>query len=164
MKTLIRILGALVLLFALFMTWYWFTHRMRPAVEFKIGSDDAPQSLLIAYQGSNYKNNLTAKLCTHYSTSDVVIKGIDVDKLPEIDPDEWTAILILHTWEVWRAPEVVAAFHLRTIGANNIVYFTTSGDGSYHFEDVDAVTSASLIEDLEKDAQNAIIHLEAIID
>lgn len=164
MKTLIRILGLLVLSFTLFMTWYWFIHHMRPAVEFKIGSDDAPQSLLIAYQGSNYKNNLTAKLCTHYSTSDVVIMGIDVEKLSEINPTDWTAILVLHTWEIWRAPEAVATFHKRTSEASNIVYFTTSGDGQYHFDDVDAVTSASIIEDLDQDAQNVIVRLEAIID
>ena len=137
---------------------------MEKATPFYIGNENASQNLLIAYQGSPYKNQAIDILKDHFSTSDIHIKGIDIEDLKEVNPENWTAVAVMHTWEIWKAPDEIVAFHDKYGDSQNVIYFTTSMDGNYHLEGVDAITSASLIENIDEDTWKLIVRLEDIID
>lgn len=154
----------LSLLFAVLLIWYWATHSMDEARPFEIGTSDSPQSLLIAYQGSVYKNSVVEQIAEHFSTSDIHIKGIDIEYLNNVNPDDYNAIFITHTWQVWQAPEVVERFIDDHPTMRHYVLLCTSGSGDGQLENVDAITSASVLTSAHEEANNAIIKLEELID
>lgn len=164
MKKVIWVLFSIVVATCAFGTWYWFTFKMVPAIEVSIGDKSAPNSLLIATQGSPYKNDLTESIVTFFSPQDIFIQVVDVSKLDEINTADWSAIFICHTWEMWQPPTAIEQFHQKHPELNNVVYLTTSGDGQYHVEGVDAITSASLLTDVDGDADAVIARLEGILE
>ncbi len=163
MKRVVWISIIILLLFSVFGLWYWLTFRMMPAVEFELGDDSAPQSLLIAYQGSTYKHDVIETVVTHFSANDLYIKAIDINQLDQIKTTDWSAIFICHTWEIWQPPKAIEAFHSAHAGLDNCVYLTTSGDGGYHIKGVDAITSASLLSDTKSDADSVIARIDRLL-
>lgn len=164
MRKLGLIAIGLSLLFFVVLIWYWVTFSMDKARPFEIGREDAPQSLLIAYQGSVYKNSVVEQIAEHFSTSDVYIKGIDIEYLSNVNPDDYNAIFITHTWQVWQAPEVVERFVDDHPMMRHYVLLCTSGSGDGQLENVDAITSASVLTSAHEEANNAILILEELID
>lgn len=137
---------------------------MKQASAFDIGDPTAPQHLLIAYQGSQYKNTVVEIVTEHFSTSDIYIRGIDIGDLDSVHPEEWTAVFICHTWDLLGPPPKVRDFAGLHPAPSNAVFLCTSFNGRQGLEGVDAITSASRITRAEDDARNAIIRLEELID
>jgi hypothetical protein len=164
MRKLGLIAIGLSLVFFLLLVWYWATYSMDEARSFEIGNANAPQSLLIAFQGSVYKNSVVEQIAEHFSTSDIHIKGIDIQYLSNIDPDDYNAIFITHTWQIWQAPEAVERFIDDHPMMNHYVLLCTSESGNGQLENVDAITSASVLTSAHEEANNAIIKLEELID
>jgi len=164
MRKLGLIAIGLSLVFFLLLVWYWATYSMDKARPFEIGNADASQSLLIAYQGSAYKNSVVEHIAEHFSTSDVYIKGIDIEYLSNVNPDDYSAIFITHTWQVWQAPLAVERFIDDHPMMHHYVLLCTSGSGDGQLENVDAITSASVLTSAHEEANNAIIKLEELID
>ena len=162
-KVLVGILIAIVLISA-FGYWYKLSFSMDEATKFTRGHATASQRLLFAYQGSPYKYALIEGITNHFASDDFYLVGMDVSGLNDVDPKDWTAVLICHTWEMWQPPKSVKSFTEKYPEANNVVYFTTSGDGNYKLNGIDAITSASDLNVLEKDINSAVIKLEERID
>lgn len=137
---------------------------MDEASGFEIGETSAPQHLLIAYQGSKYKNTVVEHVTEHFSTSDIYVKGVDISYLDKVDPARWTAIFICHTWEAWRAPKEITTFVGQHPGIDNAVFLCTSGSGEETAPGTDAISGASRLTDAEGDAQSVIVRLEQLID
>ncbi len=158
-KTLIAIL---VLLFA-FGTWYNYTYKMEKAKQMEINPADTPNKLLIATQGSVYKDSMLQRLINHFEPQKIFIKVIDVSDLKEIKISEWTAICLMHTWEMWKPPLAVEEFVKRHPAPKNLAVVTTSGDSTYKMEEVDAITGASVIENIDADSRQLINQIERIL-
>ena len=141
----ILVVGTLFLVFAI---WYKYEYSMDMAQEFEVNSPDLNRKLLIATQGSEFKNKVTQGIVNYYQNDSLYIKVIDVTGLTDIDPKNYDAIVVIHTWENWQPPEDVDAFINRTRGIKDkIVVLTTSGEGSFKMENVDAITGESKVED-----------------
>ncbi|MDX1769688.1 MAG: hypothetical protein R3294_16675, partial [Arenibacter troitsensis] len=60
----------------------------------------------------------------------------------------YDALLIIHTWENWKPPSAVKSFMDRTKDyRDKTVVLTTSGEGSYKMEGVDAFTGESILDE-----------------
>lgn len=137
---------AIVVLSSFFL-WYKIKYSMDVAGSYEVNSADLSEKLLIATQGSEFKNTLTSEIVDHFRTDSIFIKIIDISLLSEIDPVDFRAIVIIHTWEYWKPPAAIKAFIHRTEEyKDQIVVLTTSGEGSYRMEDVDAVTAESTVD------------------
>ena len=155
-------LGALFLIFAI---WYKYTYSMDIAEEFEVNSPSYIHKLLIATQGSAFKDEVTQGIVNYYKKNSVYIKVIDVTALAGIDPADYNAIVVVHTWENWQPPLDVQLFINRTRDIQNkIVVLTTSGEGSFKMEGVDAITGESKLENTSTYIGQITERLESILN
>lgn len=147
-KKLLLTLLPMLLVFIVFMLWYQNRYAMEEVKAFEVNNINLSKKLLIATQGSEFKNTITAGLVEYFKGESVYIKVIDVSDLEKMDPDAYDAITLIHTWEYWKPPPSVQYFIDKNQDAKNkMVILTTSGEGSYKMDEVDALTGESIVED-----------------
>ena len=138
---LILFTGLFLFLFAL---WYKYEHSMDKAEEFQVNSPDYSEKLIIATQGSDFKTAVTTNIIDYFEQDSIFIKVIDVSSLSKINPKYYNAIVLIHTWENFKPPASVEVFINRTFAfQDKIIVFTTSGQGSYKMDGIDAITGES---------------------
>lgn len=126
-----------------FAIWYKNNFSMDIAKTYTVNSEMEQNSLLIATQGSDYKNAVVDSLVQNYGSHPIYIKVIDVSNLSEEDEFVWDAILILHTWEMNKPQTDAEVFFNKTKNKNKVVVLATSGDGGMMMKGVDGITGAS---------------------
>jgi hypothetical protein len=161
----IIIVSALALLFILAIL-YKVEYSMENVTSFEVNtvSKHTDYTLLIATQGSAYKDSITKGIITHFQSQDVYIKVIDVTSLDDITAQEYTAILILHTWEMGEAPQQVVSFLNTCTSCDHIVVMSTSGDGVSKIQGIDALSGESILERAPERIEEIILKLEPFID
>jgi hypothetical protein len=131
-----------------FASWYHAHYSMATAAAVNVlGAPGAPR-VLIATQGSAFKNSVTTGLVDHLRGKSATIKVIDISLLPDAREEDWNALVVIHTWEMGRPPAEVSAFIDRLRNRHLLVMVTTSGAGDIRMEGVDAISSASTIADV----------------
>tara|TARA_R110001592_G_scaffold223459_4_gene478948 strand:+ start:1040 stop:1561 length:522 start_codon:yes stop_codon:yes gene_type:complete len=147
-KKILLIILALMVAFFLFLIWYQHNYSMDVVSPYTINSPTLEKKLLIATQGSEFKNKVTSGIVNHFKTDSVYIEIVDVESLNVIDPNDFNALVIIHTWENWKPPLSVQTFIEKYRNeSNKIVVLTTSGDGNYTMEGIDAIAGESKISD-----------------
>lgn len=142
-KGLLFILFLLILLSVLSL-WYSITFSMAVVQPYDVNNPTLEKKLLIATQGSDFKNAVTSGVVEHYKQNSVYIKVVDVTSLDTLNPKPFNAILIIHTWEYWKPPKSVSNFRDEYKAYHDkIVYLATSGDGNYKIDEVDALSGES---------------------
>jgi len=154
--------GVLILAFVAFMTWYKVTFSMDIATEHEYKGEPGSKSILIATQGSEFKDGVVDLILKSFKGHH--IKIIDISDLYKVKEDDWDCILIIHVWEVWQPPKAIKFYTERWQHPEKHVVITTSGDGHYHQENVDAITTASIIADEDKIAEKAIEKMKHILN
>lgn len=105
-------------------------------------------SVVIANEGSYFKDSITHILVRHYEHKSVQVKVIPISLLPKIDLKDYSAVVIIHSLYTWRPPPEVEHFIKNQIACTEkIVVFTTSSNGTYKMDNVDAITGASRIKE-----------------
>jgi soluble P-type ATPase len=162
-KTLIVliVLGAISIIY---LSWYAAKHSMEEARAFEVNEPDKQYHVLVATQGSSFKDSVVTKVIVKLKDLPVHIKVIDVSRLPEIIESEWTALLILHTWENFAAQQDVEAFLHRATTKNKMVVVATSGSGDEMIEGIDGITSASKPEEVDATANEIVKRVLAILN
>ncbi len=122
------------------------------------------KTLLIATQGSKFKDKVVKEIVDHFKEKKVYIKVIDVTKLPSIDEEDWDAIAILHVWEIWKPQPDAEKFINQVKDPSRLVVFVTSGDGIYKMENVDAITGASILSEASSKALQIEKRINAILN
>lgn len=163
-KAVLITLLVAVALVLISLSWYKYTFSMKVAEPFEVNLPNNPHRLLIATQGSTFKNAVVKGLVDHFGREPVYIKVIDIGELNKTDVGEWNAIVILHTWENWKPPYAIDEFFRRQLPTGKIVVLTTSGKGSFKMEGVDAITSASLVEEVPIKTEQIIQRVEQLFD
>lgn len=147
-KKFILITLLLVGILFIFFAWYKQTYSMDIAQTYEVNSHNLEHKLLVATQGSGFKDKVTKEIVDHYRSHPIFIKVIDITSLDKIDPSDYNAIVIIHTWQNWEPPVEVKYFIEKNTGfMDKVVVLTTSGDGSYKMEGVDAITGESVLAD-----------------
>ena len=149
LRNILWIVVSLMVAFLLFLMWYQYRYSMDVVESYEVNAPKLERKLLIATQGSAFKNGITKAVVEHFKSNSIYIKVIDVGDLGDIDPNRFNAILVVHTWENWKPPAEVKSFVERTKkDAHKIVILTTSGEGSYTMEGVDALTGESILSEV----------------
>ena len=130
-----------------------------------VNSSSLEIKLLIATQGSEFKNTVTQGIIQHFETDSIFIEVIDITSLEEINPKIFDAIVLIHTWENWKPPSDIKSFVERTTAyKDKIVVITTSGEGSYKMEEVDAIVGESILEDAPSISDKIITRIKSILE
>ena len=147
-KKIIIGIAVLAVVFFLFATWYKFHYSMDIAKSFEVNTPDLKHRVLIATQGSDFKDAMVTGLVDHLKQRQTYIKVIDVSALPQVNEDDWQVIVLIHTWE-YRKPQADAKAYIeRAKDLNKLIVLTTSGRGDFKMEGINAITSASVMSDI----------------
>ncbi len=149
-KKVLKALAVLVSISIVFILVYNYNYSMSPAKSFEVNDPDLTESLLIATQGSEFKNALVSQIIESNESRDIYIKVVDVSALSEIIEDDWTAIVIIHTWEKWEPQEDALAFIKKAKNLEDIYTIATSGSGEEIIFGVDGISGASEISRIPK--------------
>ncbi len=141
---IVAFLLLVLIVFVIFLILYPFN----AGSEIKTSLPKTENHILIVTQQSYFRDSVTSILASKYHEGNIPVQLIDISSLPEVDPEAYTAIVIIHKWQTWSAPEVVNEFieHTKT-EKDKIIILTTSSDGTYGPEGVNAITGASKIKD-----------------
>lgn len=122
-------------------------------------------SVLIATQGSDFKEALVSYLIEHLREKSVYISVIDVSSLPEIDKNNWNAIVLINTVEIEKMQSDADNFLSELETYDGIILLTTSGSGDWKTEDynIDSITSASEISEIDSLAEVILSRLESLL-
>jgi uncharacterized membrane protein len=147
-RKLIIALLILVGVFFAYATWYKLEYSMDVVSPYEVNVDVKQKSLLIATQGSEFKEAIVKRIVEHYEAQPIYIKVTDVTNLDKENESDWDAILVLHTWEYDKPQPDAEAFLNKIQNQDKIVVLTTSGNHESKMEEVDAITGASIIKDV----------------
>jgi hypothetical protein len=142
-KKIILGIGAFLVLFFLLMVWYDATYSMEIIDSFEINTKSQPHRVLIASQGSEYKEGVVRGVMDSLKEDSVYLKVVDVSSLNTIQPEDWDAIIIIHTWEIWKPEENSKRFLDESYDQSKMYVVTTSGSGERHIDGIDGITGAS---------------------
>jgi len=146
-KILITFLSIAVV-FLGFLLWYQHEYAMDVVQDYEVSSPMGNSKLLIATQGSEFKNTITKAIVDYYKKQSIYIKVIDISSLADVNPVNYDALLLIHTWENWNPPASIKAFMDRTEeNREKMVVLTTSGQGTYKMEGIDAITGESTLDE-----------------
>lgn len=137
---------------------------MEVARSFEVAGSPAGPRVLIATQGSDFKDALTAGLIDQLERRSAFVKVIDVTELGSIREADWNAMVVMHTWEMRKPPIAVKAFVDRTRQRDKLVVLTTSGAGDFKLEGVDAISAASQMDDVATRVRELASRVDAILD
>ena len=162
-KKVIIAISALVILILGFLTWYKIYYSMEVVNSFDVNSPESKHRVLIATQGSEFKEAMAFRIIEHLKKKNVYIKVIDVTALPQINDDKWNAILVLHTWENLKPQADSKVFLDRVQDLSKVIVLSTSGNGGHKIEGVHAITSASVMTDIPAHTQEIKKRLNSIL-
>ncbi len=164
-KILIGI-GVLIILLVIISGIYLLIHVQDVAEPMEVGSPEMDKKVLIATQGSEYKNLMVDTLTARLKGEDVYISVIDISGLKEINQEDWDAEVIIHTTEGYRLPEVVKEYLGRVENPDEVILLITSGDGSWKPEEckVDVLTSASKVTDISEKSNSIEKKINSLLE
>lgn len=128
----------------------FFGHKDIP--DSTLGNHSSQKKVLIVARESEFKRNIAHAVADSLASNSIFIIVSGVKKLKEIDPNDYSAIVIINTCLSWQIDNKVQTFFRKYPDYFNIVLLTTTGDpegcgkGRHVPEYVDAITSASISE------------------
>lgn len=144
-KILIGIVATPILLFAILLVVYILMNRQGIIEPFEVGDSKAENRILIASQGSEFKNSLVEKLIDEFKDSDNFLSVIDCTELEKENHEYWDAIIIIHTMQIHKMPKEAQLFLAEEKDLSRIMLVSTSGGGDDFVTDfdVDAISTPS---------------------
>lgn len=162
-KFIARVLIFLLIVLVIFYRWYLTEYSMRIVESYEVNVIEGFAPVLIATQGSEYKDALVSEVIEHYQNDSISFKVIDVTELGKINAENWRGLIVIHTWEKWNPQEDAAKFIHKNIASEKLVVVSTSGSGEERIDHVDAITGASVLTDVPFHKKQLIEKLNSII-
>jgi hypothetical protein len=136
---------------------------MEVAESFEVNSIDNHPQLLIATQGSEFKDAIVSNVIKDLESNEVYIKVIDVTSLGEVSPEEWDAILIIHVFEIWQPQVDVAQFIRSNYDPDKMVVMSTSASGELQMDEVDGLSGASIMENVPEETNRILEKIKEVL-
>lgn len=155
--------GALAAVVLGLVFWYRVRYSMAPAGEFEVAGAPSGPRVLIATQGSRFKDAVVSGVVDHLRARKANLRVIDVSDLPAVRTGEWDAIVVIHTWEMRRPPPAVEAFVDGMPDRRKLVVLTTSGAGDFKMDGIDAISAASRMEDVSDRVARLSARVDAVL-
>ncbi len=144
-KILLIVISTPIILFLLLLGIYIVMNWQGVIEPYQVGDPNASLKILIASQGSEFKEDLSKKIIQKLENDSTYISVIDCTTLKEENAADWEAILIIHTTKAHKIPRYVSTFLEGFSDYSNLILVSTSGGGDEvvtEFE-VDAISTAS---------------------
>lgn len=155
--------GTVVLVLYFVLSWNRYHYSIEAVEGFEVNKPDLDQHLLIATQGTEFKKAVVAALVENLRKRPIYIKVVDVSQLAGVNEADWTAVVLLHTWEKWRPPLVVKHFLRRLKTPEKVVVVSTSVSGEEKMEGVDAITASSSMDEVPVAVDGVMSRLDLLL-
>lgn len=149
-----KVPGIRYLLFAAWMVLF-FSSCSRNIKETTINNLNAPHKIVIASNGSDFRDSIRNKVIKKYSDN-CYIEVINLDKLQTVEYDRYDAILVMDAIIAWGGFNPEMKNYIDSLSENKkVVLFLSAGDEElkYSYKGVDAISSASVVEEEDKIVQ-----------
>ncbi len=164
-KNTLVVVAVVIAALLAFTVGYWAHHSMRPARGFAVNTrDTAHSTVLIATQGSVFKDSIVGAVLAHLKPLAVYVKVVDVSALPQVHEADWDAIVVIHTWEMNKPQPDAQRFVSRVQDLRKVVVLSTSGKGTFKIDGVDAISSASKMIDVPKRVAEINARVDALLN
>ncbi|TYP74248.1 hypothetical protein [Aquimarina intermedia] len=165
MRNLIKIGILLSLLSVAFWIWYDYTYSMDTVIPFEVNSRALPNKVLIASQGSAFKDSLVQHIIKHYHNEPIYFKIIDAYTLFTVKIDKWDALIIINSWEYASPPKNVKKFIAKHPDQlNKLIILSTIGSYNFSLKDVDMISGESIIEHTPLYAKKITNRLDSLLN
>jgi predicted small integral membrane protein len=145
------------------LAWYRIHFAMSPVEGFTVNETSSEQRVLIATQGSEFKDAIVTGIVERLRQRGLLIRVIDATALPDVNTSEWDAVVVLHTIEYGEAPGPVQAFVTRVGDPGKVVVLSTSGAGDFKIKGIDAISSASRMTDVPARVDELLGRIETVL-
>jgi hypothetical protein len=139
-------------------------HSMLVAGSHEVGNAVLEPRVLIATQGSSFKDALVDGIAAHLKPRVGYLEVLDVSRLPEIRENEWAAVVVMHTWEYGKPQADAAAFVARAADKSKLIVVTTSGGGREKMPGIDVISAASEMRDVPMRVAEVTRVIDAVLD
>ncbi|WP_438425876.1 hypothetical protein [Aquimarina macrocephali] len=158
------IVFSVLILFSGFWVWYEYTYSMDTVIPFEVNDSNLETKVLIASQGSRFKDSLVQNILKHYQNDSVYFKVIDVYTMFTVNIDKWDALVIINSWEYGSPPRNVKKFiknHPDQL--DKLIILSTVGSSNIALEDIDVISGESVIEKTSEYTNIVVERLDKII-
>lgn len=144
-KITIWIIGTPIVLLGGLLLAYIIVNKQGVTKSFQVGNQNAKYKLLIASQGSEFKESLVNKFVEEFKSDSLYISVIDCTHLNDLHIYGWDAYIIVHTMQIHKMPEESDIFLHKLNDLTNVTLVSTSGAGDEHYKklEIDGISSAS---------------------
>ncbi len=137
---------------------------MEVGTSYSINTPEASRHVLIAAQGSDFKDAVVEGTIDQLKDRDLFIRVYDISELEKIVPSQWDAILVFHTWEYGKPPKSIRDFSKRKNELSNVTFFATSGSGEEYIRGIDGITGASRMSQVDKQTKEVLTRINKVLD
>ncbi len=128
-------------------------------------TENAEYDLLITGVTSEFKADIISRIVDRYKDQGNV-NLVNMDKLDQLQCDDYDAILVIDSvqaWSYWNFS--LNSFLEKTETCKNIVLLYTAGDPDwkYQYHELDAITSASQVEDQDRVFNELTYEIDVLI-
>ncbi len=165
MIRMIRIvLISVIVIFIGFMVWHEYTYAMDTVIPFEVNDRRSKTKVLIASQGSSFKDSLVQGILKHNYKDGIYFKVIDVYTLFTVYIDKWDALIIINSWEYGSPPRNVRNFiNKHPDKLDKLIILSIVGSSHISLKDVDVISGESIIQKTPKYTNIVVERLKQII-
>jgi hypothetical protein len=114
--------------------------------------DASKPKIIIINQHSEFKDSVEQVLTKMLEKDSMIVNSGETGLLMEMEASNWDVVVILQSWTFLSPHRAVRNFIDQLKDKDNIIVFTTSGDGDIMFEAVDGISGASDLETVQNKA------------
>ena len=151
-----------LLLFFLFLSLISCTRGVKEA---KLSREDPSFTMIIASDSSAFKDSIRNRIIQQYQ-DEGSIDVVNIKRLKEVNPLDYDVVLIIDTCLAWSGfNPSLNTFLEDNQTKDNVVVFMTAGDPdwTYSYKGVDAITSASVVENVEVKVKEILRQIDHIL-
>ncbi|WP_160114552.1 hypothetical protein [Aquimarina sp. AU474] len=164
-KVIKKITFIIVLLFVGFWIWYEYTYSMDTVIPFELNNPRLNTKVLIASQGSKFKDSLVKEILRTYEKDTIYFKVVDVYTLFTINLDKWDAMIFINSWEYGSPPRNIKNFIKNYPDQlEKIIVLSTVGSSHITLKDIDVISGESIIEKVPDYTKIVVNQLNQIIN
>ena len=128
-KKIVIYSGIVLAVFFLFLVWFKATYSMDKVETRDVNALKGKYKILIATQGSEYKNEVVDYVVEHFKNDSVYLRIEDVSLLPNVSVDQWNLIVLMHTWEIFKPEKESQLFLEKNYDKTKMFVVSTSASG-----------------------------------
>ncbi|MFC2152938.1 hypothetical protein ACFLSE_10475 [Bacteroidota bacterium] len=145
LKIILWIVGIPAALISILLISYIVANKQGVIEPFQVGDPNAKHKILIASQGSEFKQKLVERFVLELDSDSIYLSILDCTQLNESYLKDWDIYIIIHTMQIHKMPEEADAFLSKMSDLSKVALVSTSGAGDEHYTklDIDGISSAS---------------------